>query len=81
MGAIEEKIAGDLELILRAAEEHGTVNRLKEVAIYFDAIELRAIVRTLRASRDWEKPIFECPECGGDIAGAGHIVSCINARQ
>ena len=47
---ISEKIKADLEVILREAERHGTLDRLPNVAIYFTELELRVIVAALSAS-------------------------------
>lgn len=45
---MQKRIAADLATILTQAEKHGTLARLKSVAIYFDEMELRAIVKSLR---------------------------------
>ena len=44
---IRNRIAADLATILAQAEKHGTLARLKSVAIYFDEMELRTIVKSL----------------------------------
>lgn len=46
---IAARIAADLAIIVSQAEKHGTLMRLKSVAIYFDEIELRTIIASLQA--------------------------------
>ncbi len=48
----QTKIAADLNIILREAEKNNTLHMLKRVAIYFDEIELRTIVRAIRQLKD-----------------------------
>ena len=45
----ECRLADDLTTIVSEAEKHGTLPRLKSVAIYFDEAELRAIIKSLRS--------------------------------
>lgn len=78
---LDQKLYADLSVLVNAAEKNGALNRLKSVAIYFDEFELRTIIHALGIVASANSPFFECPTCGGDIAGAGHIVSCINARK
>lgn len=49
MTDVANKVADDLRTILSEAEKHGTLPRLKQVGIYFDEAELRAIVAALTA--------------------------------
>lgn len=48
----QAKIAADLSIILAEAEKNSTLNVLKKVAIYFDELELRTIVRAVRQLKD-----------------------------
>lgn len=48
----QAKIAADLSIILKEAEKNGTLHVLKRVAIYFDELELRTIVRAVRHLKD-----------------------------
>jgi hypothetical protein len=47
MEAAREKVKHDLAIILREAEAHGTLDRLPQVAIYFNEMELRCILAAL----------------------------------
>ncbi len=44
------RLKTDLTTIVTEAEKHGTLLRLKSVAIYFDEIELRTIIHALARS-------------------------------
>lgn len=45
------KIANDIAVILNEATTHGTLHRLKNVAIYFDEAELRSMLAAFAAAR------------------------------
>lgn len=46
------QIRHDLKIILAEAERHGTLHRLKSVAIYFNEAEIRSIVASLTETLD-----------------------------
>lgn len=48
--AVALRIAADLAIIVSEAEKHGTLPRLKSVAIYFDETELRTIIKSLECA-------------------------------
>lgn len=46
---VARRIAADLTTLVSEAEKHGTLPRIKSVAIYFNETELRTIIKLLRS--------------------------------
>ena len=63
------RVADDLTTIISAAERHGTLARLKSVAIYFDEIELRTIIHALRHVEAADRLASRCADESAEVEG------------